>query len=231
MRRPGRVAAAAATDPARPVEEGRQHGYDQKEDIEVLKFGNIVGVQEAFPVAPVAHYGHDFIRPGEFDQDENHEYHQQRVTEEALDRVSDDDRQRAAHADDRDRRHQNQHHQKVECREVHSGEVQRVGQVQKVDEKARRQCRHDHVGQHFRQTAETRRKDPEFPAVTHFEELAQTLRLGFPEAVGAISEQTHQYPDRQQDHIPEGQRKPGFVMNFDISHQPQYRQRRRDIAD
>ncbi|MPM55115.1 hypothetical protein SDC9_101900 [bioreactor metagenome] len=97
-------------------------------------------------------------------------------------------------------------------------------QIEKVDEKSRRDRRHDHVGQHLRQAAQCRRENPELPTVAHFQKLAEAHRLGFPEAVGAIAGQPHDDAQRQCQILPESECEAGFVVHLNEGDQPDDRQ-------
>ena len=88
--------------------------------------------------------------------------------------------------------------------------------IHKINEETRRQRRHDHIGGNFADTAQTGSKNTQFAAVTHFNILTETLRLGFAEAVSTITEQPHRDTQRHQQCRPECRGKTGAVMNFHI---------------
>ena len=211
-------AAGAAGDPAAAVQKDGEHRDAESEEVEVPQFFDVVGIEKTFARDPVGHDGGDLLRPREFDETEDDEGDEQRIEEQSLQRVGDDDAQIAADADDRNGHDEAQADETAEgvARYAAHGEV--LGQIEEVDEKARGHGGHDHVGQHLRNAAQCRGEDAEGAAVAHFEELAEAQGLRFAVAVAEKAREPHDDRDGHKDAAPEGEGESGLVVYFHIGH-------------
>ena len=224
VRRTRRRRRGPCPDPAGTVQHSHhQRQHQERKDVEVTQVFNIAGIEEAFAIHPVGQHRQHVLRPVELDQNKDRKDNQHRVADEPLHSIGDDDRHRTAHTDNADSHNQHQQRQSVEGGNLHTKEFKSLGPAQKVDKESRRQSGHDHIGKHFRYTAQSRRKNTEITAVTHFEELTDTLRLGFAEAVGHKAVQPHNNRKRSKQCAPERGGKTGTVMDFHITHQTGHR--------
>ncbi|MPM73260.1 hypothetical protein SDC9_120236 [bioreactor metagenome] len=224
----GRIPRA---DPACPMHDRGEDQEEHHENVEIAQIFNVVRIEEAFPRRPIDHHRHQFSRPVEFVEYENDEHHHQRKQHHALHRIGNQKRQGAAEANQRNRQRQTKDNDEYERWHHHAENRNLMRQIQKVDKKSRGNGRHDHIGQHFGKTPQGRSKNPEAAVIAHFQKLPETHRPGFTKTIGTVPQQAHYDPERQQDVIPENQRKAGLVMHLHIRDQADDGERRRDIAD
>ena len=74
---------------------------------------------------------------------------QQRIEEHALDRIRDDQTERAAQADERDGHDKEQNDENIKCRDAQPEHGYVRGQIEHLDEETRRHGGHDHVRKHL----------------------------------------------------------------------------------
>ena len=137
------------TDPAGAVNNGGHHRQNHGQQIKVAQVGNIIRIEKTFVGDPVCHHRHNIGRPVELPQDEDNKNHHQREKEHPLQSISDQQRQSTAAADQRNCQSQAESYNNKEGGNFQAENIHRVGQIQKVDEKARRNGGHDHIGKHF----------------------------------------------------------------------------------
>ena len=221
----------ARADPVGAVHHRRvdRHDHD-REEVEVPQVVDVVGVDEALPRHAVGHHRHDFAAHRELPEEEHHEAGDGRVEDHALDRVRDHERERPAEADERDREREEEDHERHVGRELDPEDVVRLRQVEHLDEEARRDGGHDHVGEHLRERAEPRRDDAEAPAVAHLEELPEAHRARLAEAVGDVPREPQHDPQRREDGAPEADREARLVPHLDVADEPDDRERVGHVA-
>ena len=191
---------------------------------------SVVGVDEALPRHAVGHHRHDLLRHRELPEEEHDEAGQHGIEDHALDGVGDHERERAAEADERNREREEQDHQRHVGGELQPEDMVCGGQVEHLDEETRGDGGHDHVGDHLRERPQPGRDDPEAPAVAHLEELSDAHRARLAEAVDHESGEPEHDGERHQDVAPEADRETRPVVDFDVGHEPDDRERVRHVA-
>ena len=207
-------AGCVVADPAGAVENAADDGDYQTEDVEVAQLVKVHRVEEALSGRPVEHDRRDVVHPGDVAQHEDSENHEDRVAEQPLEAVGDDQRDAASGQDDDgcERDYDDDHDH--EGRHGHSPDGDRMGEAEEVDEEAGGNRRGDGVGDHFRNRPDRRGDYTKRPVVTHFEELADRETAGLAGAVDAVAGQRHEDAHRNGQLAPESHGHAALVLLF-----------------
>ena len=209
------AAAGVVADPAGAVEDVVGDGDDQGEEVEVAELIDVIWIEETFSLDAVGHDRSDLHGPGEFAEDEEDEDHENRIADQPLEAVGDDQRNPSGRPD--------HHHREDETEDQHQHEggdgdaehVDRVRQTEKVDEEPGRDGGADRVGEHFGDGPERGGEDAEGAVVAQFEELTHRHRLGFAETVETVSGERGDQRDGDDDVVPEVECETALILLFD----------------
>ena len=132
------------------MQDRRHNNRYQLEQVEIPQFIHIKRIDETFSGNTVADDRNDLLKPVKFAQHKDNKCQHRREENDSLDRIGDNDRQRTADVNKRDRQKQRQCHNKQKGRTLPAEKIEGLRQAQIGDKKACRNRRHDDIRHDFR---------------------------------------------------------------------------------
>ena len=223
--------AGVVSDPARAVQDRTEKGHDQREDVEVAELGNIIRVHETLSRNVIPHDGRNIVGPREVQNDVADDDDEDRVAEQSLKAVCDQQRDAPARPDEDHCKTETERYNDDIAGQVDAENHDVMRQPEIIDEEVCRDRRADGVCHHFRNCAQNGAENTEELApVAKFQKLADGEASRLPPAVDAVSGQCHEHPDRRRDRRPETDRETGLIILFRACHERDDGKSRRQIT-
>ena len=184
-----RAVVAHRSAPGHAVEKHSADADEDVEEIEVPQMIHIEGVEKTLVRRPRHQHRHHFVAPGESVENVGDDDDVHRVTEQTLDAVRDHDGDLSAGKGDPQSQTEKHGHDQSEDRAMPSEEIEKDGQVEKIDQKPRPHRGKDRIVDDSGNELDDRRGHPQGFAVPDLEKLPHRHTSGLPETVGAESDQ------------------------------------------
>ena len=207
--------AGVVADPAGAVENLADDAHRQREDVKVAQFLDIEGIEEILAVHAVHHNGCDGIAPREVVENVARDDDEDRVADQTLKGVGDEQGNAAGRPDDDHAHRQHETDDDREGRHRDAEDHDLVRKPEEIDEEVGGDRRADRVGEHLGQRAQRGGDDAKRAVVTHLQELADGERTRFTKAVGAVAGEAHDDAHGDDHVFPKRERVADLVFGFD----------------